>query len=82
MLVDEVQSGGVDHEDRGLGRPGDVRKELEHRRFGPMDVVEDDDERTLTGNVFGELRRSPVRLLDREDAAPETHCYGKPFDDV
>ena len=82
VVVDEIRTGGRDHEDRGLRRRGNVRDELEHVRLGPVNVVEDDDDRPLAGDVLRELRRGPVRLLDREHAAPQTHSDREPFGDV
>jgi hypothetical protein len=45
-----------------------------------VDVIEH-DERVVTGDVLSELRRGPVRLLDRKTPA-ESHRDRKPVDVV
>ena len=46
--VEELRSGHADDEERRVAHPvGDVLDQVEERRLGPVDVVEDDDERLL-----------------------------------
>ena len=53
--VEEIGPGGAEDEDRGLGRRGgDVLDQVEQRRVGPVDVVDDERERRVT-------RRAPRR---------------------
>ena len=43
--VEEVRAGHCQEQDRDAARPvGDVLDEIEQRRFGPLEVVEDDDD--------------------------------------
>ena len=44
----------------------EVLDEVEERRLAPLDVVEDDHERSVTGDMLEQLPHRPERLLDRD----------------
>ena len=65
----QQQGGGVPHPVR------EVLDQVEERRFGPMDVVEHDDERVRAGEVLEHLADSPERVLGRARLGPaEQSC--------
>ena len=47
---------------------GDVLQGVEQRRLGPVDVVDQDDERTVARRDLEQASDGPVRLLDRDRA--------------
>ena len=47
---------------------GDVLQGVEQRRLGPVDVVDEDDERTVARRDLEQAPDGPVRLLDRDRA--------------
>ena len=56
--------------------------EIEERGLGPMDVVEEDQERSLPCKQLEELARAPEELLQRELLATEPDRRGDSVDDV
>src|SRR4051794_33215813 len=63
----ELAAGGADDQRRRvLRRVEDVLERVEEHRFGPLDVVDDDDEVAAPGEDLDELPRRPDELRRRE----------------
>ena len=77
----ELGASDAEEQDGRAGDPlGEVFDEIEERRFAPLDVVEDDDERTPRGEMLEELSDRPEGLLNRgtggfvqQSAEPRLH---------
>ena len=64
--VEEVGARGAEDEDRRVARRGgDVLDEVEERRIGPVDVVDDEHERPHGGERLEEPAERPGRLVGR-----------------
>ena len=62
--VEELRPGRAQQEDRRVARPvDDVIDHVEERRFGPMDVLPERDERAVAGEQLEEPPDRPRRLL-------------------
>src|SRR5829696_2920340 len=59
---------------------GEVFKEVEKCRLGPLDVVEDDEERPAGGESLEKLPHGPKRLLDARSRRGKTEEPAKPVD--
>ena len=72
--LEQLRAGEEDGEQwhvRGGGRK--VLDEVEQRRLGPVEVVDDDNKRTLLGLDLQQPPHRPVRLLDRDAAGREAN---------
>jgi hypothetical protein len=73
--LDEVRARRAEEQERCvLDGLHEVVDEVEERRLGPVDVVEDDDEGSLCGQVLEELPRTPEELLHRKPSRREPDC--------
>ncbi len=80
--VGELRPGGAEDEDRGAAhRVDDVVKELEERRLGRVDVVDDDDEGSLDRLGFEKLAGAPEQLRHRVRRARQPDGRRDPVDD-
>jgi hypothetical protein len=67
--LEQLRAGEADHEQRhARGAGGDVLERVDQRRLGPVDIVEDQDERAVAGGDLEQAPDGPVRLLDRHRA--------------
>ena len=68
--LEQLGPGQAQHEDRRIGDVGgEVLDQVEQRRLGPVDVVEDDDQRLLGRERLDQLANGPEDLLRRRAAA-------------
>ena len=80
--VEEVAPRGAEDEQRNVGREADdVLDQVEERRFRPVHVVEDRDQRPVVGERLEELARGPRRLLRRSSRRAETDRTGETVGD-
>ena len=61
---------------------GQVLEQVEERRLGPVDVVDDDHDRTVGGKHLEEPASAPEQLGQRELVAGEADGGGQPIDDL
>jgi hypothetical protein len=62
-LLEQMWSRNAEDEHRRLGDPGaEILDQVEQRRLGPVDVFENDDERTLPGQSLEETPDRPEDL--------------------
>ncbi len=81
--LDELVPSRADEEERGVGRSGDdLLDEIEERRFGPMDVVEEDEKRAFRREALEELSRPPDELRDGIRGRRQPHRGLEPRPDV
>ena len=67
MRLEELVSSRADHEQGGVvGRLEDVPDQIEEARLGPVDVLEQDDERSRPGERLQQLPCPPDQLLAGE----------------
>jgi hypothetical protein len=59
-----------------------VLHQIEERLLGPVDVVDQRDERPIGGELLEELARGPVDLVQRERAFAEADRRREPRGDV
>ena len=59
-----------------------VLDQVEERRLGPVDVVDERDQRSLRRQLLEELARRPVDLVERERAVAQADRRGDPRRDV
>ncbi len=64
--LDELPPGRADDEKGRVAVRHDVLDELEQGRLGPVDVVEDEDERPVRSELLEELAGGPRQVLHRE----------------
>ena len=80
--VEQLRSSHADDEQRRVAHPvGDVLDQVEKRRLGPVDVVEDDDERLLLRERLEQPAHGPERLLGRAAGAVPADDRGDPLGD-
>ena len=60
---EQVAAREADDQDRRPGVGGDVLDEVEHRRLGPVDVVEGGDQRAAAGERLEEAADGPLHVL-------------------
>ena len=64
--LEKLGAGEAEEEDRRVPRPiGDMVDEIEERRLGPMEILEDDDQWTLARERLEQLPHRPEGLLRR-----------------
>ena len=65
-LVQELGAGEAEQQDRGAAREGhQVLEQVEQRRLGPVDVLDDRDQGALARDALEQPADGPGRLLDR-----------------
>ena len=68
MVLEQFRARRADDDDRCLDRIGEVRDEVEEGLLGPMEVVDDDDQRPAGRDRLDQPARRPECLFDRERA--------------
>ena len=73
-LLEQFGTRDAEEEDRGVARPAaHVLDEVEQRRLGPVDILQDDDERPFARNELEEPPHCPEQLLRRSGSAAAEH---------
>ena len=69
-LLEELRAREAEEEDRGVARKvGEVLDQVEQRRLGPVDVLEDEDERPVVGELLEQAADREEALLEATAAA-------------
>ena len=74
-LLEQLGTRDAEEEDRGVAAPAaHVLDEVEQRRLGPVDVLQDDDERPFAREELEEPPHGPEELLRRSGSAAAEHA--------
>ena len=73
-----VAGGGEQHDGRSACGAEHVLEQVEERRLGPVDVVDERNHRRLRGEAFEELARGPVRFVQGERRRAEANRRSEP----
>ncbi len=78
MGLFELRAGDGDEEHRASPEIEDVLEEFQQRRLGPLDVVDEQDERALNRQCLEEPPHGPGDLLAGRRIVGEADCRGNP----
>ena len=80
--VEELGPREAEDQDRRANPVGDVLDEVEQRRLGPVDVLEEQDQRLYVGDALHDLARRPRDLLRAALALERLHQPGRETEHV
>ena len=80
--IEQLGPGQAQQEHRCVARPvGDVLDQIQERGLGPVDIVEDDDQRRAASDVLEEPPDRPQRLVGRAGHVGEPDRLGDTIED-
>ena len=75
--LEQIRACVAEQHDRADAERDEVLEEVEHRRLGPVDVLEADEQRSLFGEALEHSPDAPEELVARNDEGRFSECGAK-----